>query len=134
MKGRISVSSSRQDSAALLVVTGDIGPEEAAELGDSIIAAVSEPGTRCVVVDLSSVDLLDHHAVERLVAGYRTAELLGCRLEITSPSPAVINSVMEQMRVTAIVRDRLRAAAARIFEFTDHTGKPTGSTFAQREG
>lgn len=136
MKRRISMSSSRQDGVALLMVTGEIGPEEAAELGDAIAAAVSEPATRCVVVDLSSVDVIDYHAVECLVAGYRTAELLGCRLQITSPSPAVLNSVMEQLRRTATVRDRLAAAAVRIFELAEHTGtKPgRGSTSAPGDG
>lgn len=115
-----SLRRSVRDGTAVVAVTGDIGPDAAAKLGYAIVAAVSGPAISHVVVDLAAVDSIDENGLESLVTGHRAALRHGCRLQIASPSPAVIDAAMEGLRATENLREQL-GDVMRIFPRAEQT-------------
>jgi anti-sigma B factor antagonist len=83
------VSTVRQDSATIVVVTGDVDLETGPRLRDSLLAALNTDPSR-LVLDLSQVTFMDSSGLGALLGAHRHARLAGTELVLAACSERVI--------------------------------------------
>jgi anti-sigma B factor antagonist len=83
------VSTVRQDSATIVVVTGDVDLETGPLLRDSLLAAL-DAGPSRLVLDLSQVTFMDSSGLGALLGAHRHARLAGAEMVLAACSERVI--------------------------------------------
>jgi len=84
-----SVSTRTVDGTLTMVIDGGIDLDTGARVEAEISTAVTTPGVRAVIVDLSRVDFLDSAGIATLVHGRRRADQLGIGFRVVGASGMV---------------------------------------------
>ena len=105
---------SSEKGADAIVLSGDLGIRDAADVRQRLLQAVSDDGP--VRVDLSDVTALDTSIVQLLVATKRSADLRGCAFDIdgggASPLPDLMAALGMASDELGLESDRLRVERA----------------------
>ncbi len=85
----ISVSTSRQDGVATVLVTGEFDLAAAEVVARAIGQAIAATGTDAVIVDLSQTRFMDSSGISVLLKGRREADRTGVRYRIAGATDTV---------------------------------------------
>jgi len=97
MEGQLSTEVSVRKNVAILTVVGDARGERSTDLLHAMLAAIDGPYGPSVVVDVAGVTSFDDGALDILGMGGRAAQLLGGTLHVASPSPAVMDAILQRL-------------------------------------
>lgn len=101
------------DSVLVLPIVGVVDTRRSAEIMDTLLRRIVETRSRCVIVDITGVDLVDTKTADYLVKVVRAASLLGSRCVLTGLSPAVaqtlvnIGTTLDEVRTLRNLKDGL---------------------------
>jgi rsbT co-antagonist protein RsbR len=83
------------DEILTLPVVGAVDTERSLEMTTRLLEAVSKGGYRCVIVDLTGVDVVDTATADHFIKMIRGAELLGAHCVVTGVSPEIAQTLVE---------------------------------------
>lgn len=95
-----------------LPIVGVIDTARSTEMTDAVLRAVSKGSTRCLIIDITGIEVMDTRTTDQLIRLAKVVQLLGARCFLTGVSP-LIAQTLDQMGVdlaTIEVRRRLRDA------------------------
>ena len=123
-----------------LPIVGVIDTARSTEMTEAVLRAVSKGSTRCLIIDVTGIEVMDTRTTDQLIRLAKVVQLLGSRCFLTGVSP-LIAQTLDQMGVdlaTIEVRRRMRdalrehvtsasraRAAARLAGWNGHD-RPTG--------
>jgi rsbT co-antagonist protein RsbR len=79
------------DGVLALPVIGEVEPERAAGIIETLLRAIVQARARHAIIDLTGVELIDTSSVERLIKVVEGVELLGAKAILTGIRPEVAN-------------------------------------------
>jgi rsbT co-antagonist protein RsbR len=77
-----------------LPIVGVIDSQRSSEMTSRLLAAIDESGARCVIVDVTGVDVVDTMTADHLIRMIRAARLLGAYCVLTGLSPDVAQTLV----------------------------------------
>jgi anti-anti-sigma regulatory factor len=93
----VSAEISIRGDAAVVTVTGDVGRDQSSDLLEAILRAAEGRHGPDVVVDVAGVTFLHDAVLETLGVGGRATHLLGGTFRFDSPSPAVMDAIVNRL-------------------------------------
>lgn len=78
-----------------LPVIGAIDTRRAVEMTERLLSRVVDSGARCVIIDLTGVDVIDSMTADHLVKMMKATQLLGCYCVITGIGPEIARTLVE---------------------------------------
>jgi len=79
----------------LLPIVGVVDTRRSMEIMNNLLEAIVASQSRCVIVDVTGVDVVDTKTADYLLKVVRAAGLLGTRCVLTGLSPAVAQTLVE---------------------------------------
>ncbi|MEW5853522.1 MAG: STAS domain-containing protein [Myxococcota bacterium] len=83
------------DDVLTLPVVGLVDTQRSAEMTERLLTAVVEQKARCVIVDLTGVDVVDTATADHLVRMIKSAQLLGALCVLTGIGPSIARTLVE---------------------------------------
>lgn len=81
------------DGVLCLPVVGIVDSRRSAEMMDTLLKSIDKTRCRCVIVDLTGVDIVDTQAADHFIKMVRAANLLGANCMITGISPQIAQTL-----------------------------------------
>ncbi|KYF72805.1 diguanylate cyclase [Sorangium cellulosum] len=78
----------------LLPLVGALNQERAAQVTESVLAAIADASARFVIIDVTGVPLIDTMAAEALLRTVQAAALLGCESVLVGMGPAAAQTLV----------------------------------------
>lgn len=78
-----------------LPIIGAIDTRRAVEMTERLLRRVVESGARCVIIDLTGVEVVDSMTADHLVKMTKATRLLGCFCVITGIGPEIARTLVE---------------------------------------
>jgi rsbT co-antagonist protein RsbR len=82
------------DDILLLPIVGALDTQRSAEMMNRLLEAIVERQSRCVIIDVTGVEMVDTTTADHLLKVVRAAGLLGTRCVLTGLSPAVSQTLV----------------------------------------
>ncbi len=82
------------DGVLCLPVVGVMDTARSAEMTTSLLAAVVEKKTRCVIIDITGIDVMDTRTVDHFMQMARAVGLLGSECVLTGVNPHIAQTVV----------------------------------------
>jgi rsbT co-antagonist protein RsbR len=83
------------DDVLLLPIVGVVDTKRSMDIMDALLRSIVESQTRCVILDITGVEIVDTRTADYLLKVVRAAGLLGARCVLTGLSPAVAQTLVE---------------------------------------
>lgn len=83
------------DDIVTLPVIGAIDTRRAVEMTERLLRRVVEAGARCVIIDLTGVEVVDSMTADHLIKMTKATRLLGCYCVITGIGPEIARTLVE---------------------------------------
>ena len=95
-----------------LPIVGVMDSVRSAEMTEALLRATSEKKARCVIIDITGIDVMDTGAADHFMRMARAVSLLGARCFLSGISPALAHTIVSMgLDFTGVVTYRnLRAA------------------------
>ncbi len=77
-----------------LPVVGSLDQQRSEEMTESLLSAVVEHSTECVIIDVTGIDTMDTQAVDYLMRAARSVALLGARCCLTGIRPTIAKTIV----------------------------------------
>ena len=81
------------DDVLVLPIVGVVDSRRSLEIMTDLLEAIAETRARCVIVDVTGVDVIDTATADTLLKIVRAASLLGTRCVLTGISPSVAQTL-----------------------------------------
>ena len=82
------------DDILTLPIVGVVDTQRAAEMTERLLARVEERGTRCVIIDVTGVNVIDTMTAAHLVRMVNAARLMGSYCVVTGMRPEVAQTLV----------------------------------------
>ncbi|HEY6723071.1 MAG TPA: STAS domain-containing protein [Polyangiaceae bacterium] len=102
------------DGIVALPIVGVVDSTRAADLTTTLLTYISERGVRCVILDLTGVELIDTSTADHLLKVERAAALMGARCVLTGIGPEIAQTMvalgvdLTQLRTLRSMKEGLR--------------------------
>jgi len=120
------------DRVLCLPVVGVMDTVRSAEMTEALLRAVTEKKTRCAIVDVTGIEVMDSSTTEHFLRMARAVRLLGAECVLAGISPSIAQTIVHMgVDLSQVVTFRsLREALVYYVSRRDgHAGTPTrGST------
>lgn len=83
------------DDILTLPIVGLVDAQRAAEMTERLLARVEERGTRCVIIDVTGVNVIDTTTASHLVRMVNAARLMGSYCVVTGMRPEVAQTLVQ---------------------------------------
>lgn len=83
------------DDILTLPIVGVVDTQRAAEMTERLLARVEERGTRCVIIDVTGVNVIDTMTAAHLVRMVNAARLMGSYCVVTGMRPEVAQTLVQ---------------------------------------
>lgn len=83
------------DQVLCLPVVGVVDSRRSAEMMDTLLGTIVETECRCVIVDITGVDVVDTQTADHFIKMVRAANLLGAKCMITGVSPQIAQTLTQ---------------------------------------
>jgi rsbT co-antagonist protein RsbR len=83
------------DDVLVLPVVGVVDTRRSMEIMEALLGRIVERQSRCVILDITGVEMVDTKTADYLLKVVRAAGLLGTRCVLTGLSPAVAQTLVE---------------------------------------
>jgi rsbT co-antagonist protein RsbR len=83
------------DDIVTLPVIGAIDTRRAVEMTERLLRRIVEAGARCVIIDLTGVEVVDSMTADHLIKMTKATRLLGCFCVITGIGPDIARTLVE---------------------------------------
>ena len=103
------------DEIVTLPIVGTVDTERAQEMTTRLLDAVAHGGYRCVILDLTGVDVVDTSTADHFIKMMRSAQLLGAHCVVTGVSPEIARTLVQvgvdlgAIRTLRTLKDGLKA-------------------------
>jgi len=103
------------DEIVTLPIVGTVDTERAQEMTTRLLDAVGRGGYRCVILDLTGVDIVDTSTADHFIQMMRSAQLLGAYCVVTGVSPEIAQTLVQVgadlggIRTLRTLKDGLKA-------------------------
>ena len=95
------------DGVLCLPVVGVMDTARSAEMTSSLLEAVVEKKTRCTIIDITGIDVMDTRTVDHFMRMARAVRLLGAECVLTGINPHIAQTVVQMgIDLTNIVTHR----------------------------
>jgi rsbT co-antagonist protein RsbR len=82
------------DGILCLPIVGVLDSERSSELSEAVLTSVVEKAARCVIIDITGIDVMDTQTADYFVRMARAVRLLGARCLVTGVNPAIAGTVV----------------------------------------
>ncbi len=113
------------DDIIMLPIIGIVDTQRSVEMTQRLLRRVAQGGGRCVIIDLTGVDVVDTSATDHLIRMMRSVQLLGAFCVISGISPDIARTLVEldvDIGETSVVRS-LKEALTLCFKRLDDNKK-----------
>jgi rsbT co-antagonist protein RsbR len=83
------------DGVLCLPVVGIVDSARSAQMTDTLLQAIAEKRTRCAIVDLTGIEVMDTKTVDHFVRMARAVSLLGAECLLTGISPNIAHTMVQ---------------------------------------
>lgn len=83
------------DDVLVLPIVGVVDTRRSVEIMDNLLNRIVATQSRCVIIDVTGVEVVDTKTADYLIKVVRAASLLGTRCVLTGLSPAVAQTLVE---------------------------------------
>jgi rsbT co-antagonist protein RsbR len=83
------------DDVLVLPIVGVVDTKRSAEIMESLLKRIVDTQSKCVIIDITGVEIVDTKTADYLLKVVRAAGLLGSRCVLTGLSPAVAQTLVE---------------------------------------
>jgi anti-anti-sigma regulatory factor len=83
------------DDILVLPIMGVVDTRRSLEIMDNLLAAIVKSQTKCVIIDITGVEIVDTRTADYLLKVVQAAQLLGARCVLTGINPAVAQTLVE---------------------------------------
>lgn len=83
------------DDIVTLPIIGAIDTRRAVEMTERLLNRVVDTGSRCVIIDLTGVEVVDSMTADHLIKMTRAVRLLGCFCVITGIGPEIARTLVD---------------------------------------
>jgi rsbT co-antagonist protein RsbR len=83
------------DDVLVLPVVGVVDTRRSMEIMNNLLESIVEKQSKCVIIDITGVELVDTKTADYLLKVARAASLLGTRCVLTGLSPSVAQTLVE---------------------------------------
>jgi rsbT co-antagonist protein RsbR len=83
------------DDVLVLPVVGIVDTRRSVEIMDNLLAKIVNSQSRCVIIDITGVEIVDTKTADYLLKVAQAAQLLGARCVLTGINPAVAQTLVE---------------------------------------
>lgn len=109
------------DDIVMLPVVGIVDTQRSVEMTQRLLRRVAQGGARCVIIDLTGIDVVDTSATDHLIRMIRSVQLLGSFCAISGISPNIAQTLVQldvEMSGVAVLRN-LKEALTLCFRTLD---------------
>jgi rsbT co-antagonist protein RsbR len=96
------------DDIVMLPIVGVVDTKRSVEMTQRLLRRVAQGDGRCVIIDLTGIDVVDTSAADHLIRMMRSVQLLGSHCVISGISPNIAQTLVQldvDVGDTAIVRN-----------------------------
>lgn len=107
-----------EDSIIALPIVGALDSARALDMTTKLLAYIERHGVKCVILDLTGVDIVDTKTADHLIKVAQATALMGARCTMTGLSPSVAQTLtaigvdMRGLRTLRNLKDGLRDSLA----------------------
>lgn len=83
------------DDVLTLPIVGIVDTQRSVDMTEKLLSRISEKRARCVIVDLTGVEMVDTMTADHLIKMIRAAQMLGSTCVVTGISPAIAQTLVE---------------------------------------
>lgn len=83
------------DGVICLPIIGTMDAERSDEMAASLLPAVVEKKARCVLVDVTGIDIMDTNAIDTFIRMARSVRLLGSKCVLTGLNPRFARTIVD---------------------------------------
>jgi rsbT co-antagonist protein RsbR len=83
------------DDVLVLPIVGVVDTKRSMEIMDNLLQRIVETQSRCVIIDVTGVEVVDTKTADYLLKVVRASNLLGTRCVLTGLSPAIAQTLVE---------------------------------------
>ena len=83
------------DDILVLPIVGVVDTRRSLDLMNNLLDRIVETQSRCVIIDVTGVEVVDTKTADYLLKVIRAANLLGSRCVLTGLSPAIAQTLVE---------------------------------------
>ncbi len=83
------------DDVLVLPIVGAIDTQRSLDVMDNLLRRIVETQSRCVIIDITGVDMIDTNTADSLIKVIRAAVVLGTRCVLTGSNPTVARTLVE---------------------------------------
>lgn len=104
------------DGVLCLPIVGVMDTARSAEMTTSLLEAVAEKGTRCCIIDLTGVEVMDTATADHFIRMARAVNLLGSECVLTGINPSMAQTIVQMgmdlasLRVHRTLQDALKGS------------------------
>lgn len=117
------------DGIVALPIVGVVDSTRAADLTTTLLTCIATRGVRCVILDLTGVELIDTSTADHLLKVERAASLMGARCVLTGIGPEIAQTMvalgvdLTQLRTLRTMKEGLRESRSFISARSSHAGE-----------
>jgi rsbT co-antagonist protein RsbR len=82
------------DGILCLPVVGIVDSARSAQMTDVVLQAIAEKGTRCAIVDITGIEVMDTKTVDHFVRMAKAVRMLGAECILTGISPNIAHTMI----------------------------------------
>lgn len=103
------------DDIITLPIVGVVDSHRSLEMTERLLTRISETHTKCVIIDLTGVDVVDTMTADHLLKMIRSASLLGSYCVVSGISPSIAQTLVQldvdlaKLRTVRNLKEGLRA-------------------------
>jgi rsbT co-antagonist protein RsbR len=83
------------DGILCLTVVGIVDSVRSAQMTEVLLRAISEKATRCAIIDITGIDVMDTKTVDHFVRMAKAVRLLGAECVLTGVSPNIAHTMVD---------------------------------------
>jgi len=83
------------DDILVLPIVGVLDTKRSVEVMDNLLAKIVEHQSRCIIIDITGVEIVDTKTADYLLKVVQAAQLLGARCVLTGISPAIAQTLVD---------------------------------------
>lgn len=117
------------DDIVALPIVGVVDSTRAADLTTTLLSHIGTRGVRCVILDLTGVELIDTSTADHLLKVERAASLMGARCVLTGIGPEIAHTMvalgvdLTQLRTMSTMKEGLRDSRSFLGRKSPHEGE-----------
>ncbi len=83
------------DDVLVLPIVGIVDTRRSMEIMDNLLSKIVESQSRCIIIDITGVEIVDTKTADYLLKVVQAAQLLGARCVLTGINPAVAQTLVD---------------------------------------